>query len=108
MTDNDVLISSDIKEYPLLVRGKVRDVYDLGDTLLFITSDRISAFDVVLPNGIPGKGKVLTAMSLFWFDFLNDVVESHLIASEVDDFPENLHKYRDILEGRSMLVTKAN
>lgn len=102
-----VVLETNIKEYPLFSKGKVRDVYDLDDKLLIVTSDRISAFDVILPNGIPGKGKVLTSMSLFWFDFLKDVVESHLIASEVDDFPEDLHKYREQLEGRTMLVTKA-
>lgn len=102
-----VVLETNIKEYPLFSKGKVRDVYDLDDKLLIVTSDRISAFDVILPNGIPGKGKVLTEMSLFWFDFLKDVVESHLIASEVDDFPEDLHKYREQLEGRSMLVVKA-
>ena len=101
------VLETNIKEYPLFSRGKVRDVYDLDDKLLIVSSDRISAFDVILPNGIPGKGKILTAMSLFWFDLLKDVIESHLIASEVDDFPENLHKYREQLEGRSMLVTKA-
>jgi len=102
-----MVLKTDIKEYPLFSRGKVRDVYDLDDRLLIVSTDRISAFDVVLPNGIPGKGRVLTSMSLFWFDFLKDVVDSHLLASEVDEFPGNLHKYRDILEGRSMLVTKA-
>ncbi len=101
------VLFTDIEEYPLFSRGKVRDVYDLNDELLIVSSDRISAFDVILPNGIPGKGKILTAMSLFWFDFLKDVIESHLIASEVDDFPEDLHKYRDQLEGRTMLVKKA-
>jgi len=102
-----IVLKTDIKEYPLLVRGKVRDVYDLDDKLLFVASDRISAFDVVMPNGIPGKGKVLTAMSLFWFDFLSDVVENHLVTANVDEYPEVLHKYRDDLEGRSMIVTKA-
>jgi len=102
-----VVLKTDIKEYPVFSEGKVRDVYDLDDKLLIVTSDRISAFDVVLPNGIPGKGKVLTSMSLFWFDFLRDVVESHLITSNVDDFPADLHKYREQLEGRSMLVIKA-
>lgn len=96
-----------IKEYPLMRRGKVRDIYDLGDALLFIASDRISAFDVVLPNGIPGKGQVLTRMSLFWFDLLKDVVDNHLITADIDQYPEPLKKYRDILEGRSMLVVKA-
>jgi phosphoribosylaminoimidazole-succinocarboxamide synthase len=101
-------MSTDIKEYPLLVRGKVRDVYDMGDRLLIVSSDRMSAFDVVLPNGIPGKGQVLTAMSLFWFDFLKDVTEHHLITANVDEYPEDLHKYRDQLEGRSMIVIKAD
>ncbi len=102
-----LVLGTNIKEYPLFSKGKVRDVYDLDDKLLIVSSDRISAFDVILPNGIPGKGKILTSMSLFWFDLLKDVIESHLIASEVDDYPENLHKYREQLEGRSMLVAKA-
>jgi phosphoribosylaminoimidazole-succinocarboxamide synthase len=104
---NEVL-NTEIKEYPLMRRGKVRDIYDLGDSLLFIASDRISAFDVVLPNGIPGKGKVLTQMSLFWFDLLKDVIDSHLITADIDRYPEPLRKYRDMLEGRSMIVVKAN
>ncbi len=108
MTEQKIVMSTDIKEYPLMVRGKVRDVYDLGDRLLFVTSDRISAFDVILPNGIPGKGQVLTAMSLFWFELLKDVVAHHLITADVDEYPENLKKYRDDLEGRSMIVTKAD
>ncbi len=107
MTENDVLMSTDITEYPLMTRGKVRDVYDLGDKLLIVSTDRMSAFDVVLPNGIPGKGQVLTAMSLFWFDFLSDVTDHHLITASVDEYPESLHRYRPQLEGRSMLVVKA-
>ena len=103
---NDILLRTEIKEYPLMVRGKVRDVYDLGDSLLIVTTDRVSAFDVVLPNGIP-RGKVLTAMSLFWFDFLKDVVDHHLITANVDEYPQPLQKYRQELEGRSMIVTKA-
>jgi len=105
---NNLVMSTDIKEYPLFSRGKVRDVYDLDDKLLIVTTDRVSAFDVILPNGIPGKGILLTQMSLFWFDFLKDVVESHLIAADVGQYPEPLHKYKDVLEGRSMLVNKAN
>jgi len=104
---NEVL-KTDIKEYPLMRRGKVRDIYDLGDSLLFIASDRISAFDVVLPNGIPGKGKVLTQMSLFWFDLLKDTVDNHLITADVDEYPEPLRKYREMLDGRSMIVIKAD
>lgn len=101
------LFETNIKEFPLFAKGKVRDVYDLGDKLLIVATDRISAFDVVLPTGIPGKGKVLTQMSLFWFDLVKNVAESHLIASDVDEYPDELKKYRDILEKRSMLVKKA-
>ncbi|MFH1336980.1 MAG: phosphoribosylaminoimidazolesuccinocarboxamide synthase [Candidatus Zixiibacteriota bacterium] len=101
------LFETNIKEFPLFAKGKVRDVYDLGDKLLIVATDRISAFDVVLPTGIPGKGKVLTQMSLFWFYLVKNVAESHLITSNVDEYPEELKKYRDILEKRSMLVKKA-
>ena len=104
---NKAIMQTDIEEYPLFSRGKVRDVNDLGDRLLIVASDRVSAFDVVLPNGIPGKGQVLTQMSLFWFDFLKDVIESHLITADVDEYPDDLKKHREILEGRSMLVVKA-
>ena len=101
------LMETNISQYPLFARGKVRDVYDLGDKLLIVATDRISAFDVVLPTGIPGKGKVLTQMSLFWFDLVRNVVENHLITAKVDEYPDKLKEYRDILEGRSMLVNKA-
>lgn len=104
---SQMVTSTDIKEYPLIWRGKVRDVYDLGDTLLFVASDRISAFDVVLPGGIPGKGKILAAMSLFWFSFLKDIIPNHLVTAIVDEYPKNLHTYRSLLEGRSMIVKKA-
>ncbi|MCH7947349.1 MAG: phosphoribosylaminoimidazolesuccinocarboxamide synthase [candidate division Zixibacteria bacterium] len=107
ITDSQLVMTTDIKEFPLFARGKVRDIYDLGDQLLFVASDRISAFDVVLPNGIPGKGEVLTSMSLFWFDFLKDVVDNHLVTANVDEYPSELHKYREQLEGRSMIVVKA-
>ena len=101
------LMETNISEYPLFAKGKVRDVYDLGDKLLIVATDRISAFDVVLPNGIPGKGKTLTQMSLFWFDLVKGVAESHLITAKVDEYPDDLKRYRDVLEGRSMLVKKA-
>ena len=104
----NLVYETNITEFPLIRRGKVRDIYDLGDSLLFVASDRISAFDVVMPNGIPGKGKVLTQTSLFWFDLLKDVIDSHLITAEIDKYPSELHKYRDQLEGRSMIVTKAD
>jgi len=96
-----------IAEYPLKGRGKVRDIYDLGDSLLFIASDRISAFDYVLPNPIPDKGKVLTQISLFWFHHLKDVVDNHVITANFSEFPQALRKYPE-LDGRSMIVKKAN
>lgn len=88
-------------------RGKVRDIYDLGDYLLLVVTDRISAFDVVLPNGIPGKGRVLTQLSIYWFKQMEDIIKNHIVAADVKDFPRALHKYSAILEGRSMIVKKA-
>ncbi|MBV8553504.1 MAG: phosphoribosylaminoimidazolesuccinocarboxamide synthase [Acidobacteriaceae bacterium] len=93
---------------PLVARGKVRDIYDLGDTLLFIASDRISAFDCILGSGIPCKGRVLTQMSLFWFEFLRKTVQSHLLTADVNEYPKELAPYRKVLKGRSMLVRKAD
>jgi phosphoribosylaminoimidazole-succinocarboxamide synthase len=87
--------------------GKVRDIYDYGDGLLIVASDRISAFDVIMQNGIPGKGKILTALSLFWFDVLKDLVPNHLISADVKDFPEAVQPFGDILEGRTMWCKKA-
>jgi phosphoribosylaminoimidazole-succinocarboxamide synthase len=92
---------------PMRARGKVRDIYDCGDSLLFIASDRISAFDCILGSGIPCKGRVLTQMSLFWFDFLKDTIPSHLLTAEIDRYPNELKRHRRVLEGRSMLVRKA-
>src|SRR5947209_17376234 len=92
---------------PLVARGKVRDIYDLGDRLLFLATDRISAFDCILGSGIPCKGQVLTQMSLFWFDFLKEVVPSHLVTGDFDLFPPELRPDRAEVEGRSMLVSKA-
>jgi phosphoribosylaminoimidazole-succinocarboxamide synthase len=91
---------------PLWRRGKVRDLYDLDDRLLIVATDRISAFDVVLPTGIPEKGKVLTQLSLFWFQLLADVIPNHVIAADVTDYPASLQAHRAQLEGRSMLVAK--
>jgi phosphoribosylaminoimidazole-succinocarboxamide synthase len=88
-------------------RGKVRDVYDLGDKLLIIASDRLSAFDVVLPTGIPDKGKVLTKLSVYWFKQVEDVVKNHILEVDVDHYPDTLRKYADALRDRSMLVRKA-
>jgi phosphoribosylaminoimidazole-succinocarboxamide synthase len=102
------LIKTDLGTIPLLGRGKVRDLYAVGDNLLLVATDRISAFDHVLGTGIPGKGKILTQISLFWFDLLSGIVPNHIISANVDDFPAELHPYRDQLEGRSMLVKRAD
>jgi phosphoribosylaminoimidazole-succinocarboxamide synthase len=99
------LLHSDLP-FPIR-RGKVRDVYDLGDYLLIVATDRISAFDCIMPNGIPGKGKILTALSLFWFERFAGQFENHLIATELADYPTHLHAYADQITGRSMLVRKA-
>jgi len=104
---NDALLYTDLPGVPLFNRGKVRDIYDLGERLLIIATDRISAFDVVMPNGIPDKGKILTALSLFWFDLLADVTPNHLLETDVARYPDPLPRYGDQLAGRSMLVTKA-
>lgn len=103
-----VIVETNLPDVKLLRRGKVRDVYEVGEHLLIVATDRISAFDVVLPNGIAGKGKVLTQISLHWFDRMKDIIENHIVATEVKDYPALLHKYRDELEGRSMLVKKAD
>jgi len=101
------LLDTELAPLTLYARGKVRDLYSVGDQLLLVATDRISAFDHVLASGIPGKGKVLTQLSLFWFNFLADVVPNHLITADVDQYPEELAAYRDELEGRSMLVKRA-
>jgi phosphoribosylaminoimidazole-succinocarboxamide synthase len=103
----NALFQTDIKEVPLLKRGKVRDIYDLGNRLLIVATDRISAFDVVLPTPIPDKGKILTLMTLFWLDFLKDIVENHLITAYIEEYPEILKPYKEILHQRSMIVKKA-
>ena len=95
-------------DLPLVRRGKVRDVYDAGAELLMVTTDRLSAFDVVMPQGIPDKGRVLNQISLFWFRKLESLIPNHIVAAEVDDFPARLRPYRSILEGRSMLVKKTD
>src|ERR1700723_3919194 len=101
------LLTTNLGEIPLIGRGKVRDLYVVDGALLLVATDRILAFDHVLGTGIPGKGKILTQISLFWFDLLRELVQNHLIASDVADFPAELHKYADQLEGRSMLVKGA-
>ena len=105
--NSDVLKESDFEGINLVKRGKVRDIYEIGDQLLIVASDRMSAFDVVMADPIPDKGKILTNISLFWFKQLESIVENHLISSNPGRYPENCQKYAKALEGRSMLVKKA-
>jgi phosphoribosylaminoimidazole-succinocarboxamide synthase len=108
--DGPVVLETRLEGLQLKGKGKVRDIYDLGDFLLIVATDRISAFDVVLPNGIPGKGAVLTQLSAFWFHRLSeyeDILWNHFITADVADFPQSCHRHRSVLEGRSMLVRKA-
>jgi phosphoribosylaminoimidazole-succinocarboxamide synthase len=100
------VIETDFKGLNLIKRGKVRDIYDIGNELLMVATDRISAFDVVMPNPIPEKGKILTGISLFWFDIMKSLLPNHVISGNVDDYPESCSPYTDVLRGRSMLVKK--
>ncbi len=107
MNESKGLMETNLDGLQLAGRGKVRDVYDLGDRLLIVTSDRISAFDVVMADPIPGKGRILTRMSSFWFGVMKDLVRHHLLSTDPADFPASCAPHREILEGRSMLVEKA-
>lgn len=106
--DSEVLLTTDFKELKLYRRGKVRDIYDLGDELLIVSTDRISCFDVVLPTAIPYKGIVLNKISQFWFGFTQDIIGNHLITADTNSYPGFLKEYRDFLDKRSMLVKKSN
>jgi phosphoribosylaminoimidazole-succinocarboxamide synthase len=106
-TQNPVLLDTHLEGVPRHARGKVRDVYSVDDRLLIVATDRISAFDYILQTGIPDKGRVLTQLSIFWFDFLRDVTPTHFLTANVDEYPAPLPKFRDQLEGRSMLVKRA-
>ncbi|RJX31453.1 MAG: phosphoribosylaminoimidazolesuccinocarboxamide synthase [Desulfarculus sp.] len=101
------VLETNLQGVPLLGRGKVRDIYDLGQHLLIVATDRLSAFDVVLPDPIPDKGKVLTQISLYWFKQMADLTPNHLVAFKVEEFPAGLHPFAEVLAGRSMLVKKA-
>ena len=101
------VIKTDLKNLNLVKRGKVRDIYDLGDKLLMVATDRISAFDVIMPDPVPGKGKILTQISLFWFEIMESLLPHHVISGKVDEFPEICKPYSEILRDRSMLVKKA-
>src|SRR5271165_4083695 len=103
---SSVITTTQLPGVEKVASGKVRDVYSSGDDLLIVATDRISAFDCILPQGIPEKGRVLTQMSLFWFDFLKGTVPNHLITASVDAYPAELHPFRSQLEGRSMLVRR--
>src|SRR5438552_18516639 len=106
-TLDSVLLQTDFRDLDLFASGKVRDVYQIGsDHLLFIATDRISAFDYVLATGIPHKGQVLTQISLFWFEFLKDLAANHLVTAEVAKYPAEILKYADQLRGRSMLLQR--
>jgi phosphoribosylaminoimidazole-succinocarboxamide synthase len=102
-----IVLETNFEGVKFLRKGKVRDIYEVNDYLLIVATDRVSAFDVVLPTGIPGKGMVLTQISLFWFNHVKDIIENHVVSANIEEFPESLIKYKDILEGRSMLVRKA-
>lgn len=104
---SQLVLQTDFPDLKLLTRGKVRDIYDLGDTLLLVTSDRISAFDVIMNEPIPDKGFVLTQISVFWFRQMEDIVKNHIISTDVADFPAVCQPYAAQLAGRSMLVKKA-
>src|SRR5689334_17232640 len=106
---DSVLLQTDFPDLELHASGKVRDIYRIdNDHLLFIATDRISAFDYVLATGIPQKGRVLTQLSLFWFDFLKDIVPNHLATADVSQYPPELQKYADQLRGRSMMVVRGD
>ena len=101
------MLETNLPGVKLFSRGKVRDVYELGDKLLVVATDRLSAFDVVMREGIPDKGRVLTQLSCFWFNLIKDEIPHHFITAKVADYPPELHPFADQLEGRSMLVEKA-
>ncbi len=101
------IFETDFPELQLIKRGKVRDIYDLDDKILMIATDRISAYDVIMPNPVPGKGEILTQISLFWFKITEDIVSNHLISSNVEEYPASCKLYADALNHRSMLVKKA-
>lgn len=102
------VLETDLPGLNLVKRGKVRDIYDLEDHILLVATDRLSAYDVVLPDPIPGKGKILTQISLFWFDKMSSILPHHVVTANMDEFPESCQPFADILDGRSMLVRKAD
>jgi phosphoribosylaminoimidazole-succinocarboxamide synthase len=107
LINNQGLFTTNFAGLNLLTRGKVRDLYEVGQYLLIVATDRISAFDAIMPNPIPGKGDILTRMSVFWFEQMRDVIENHLVSTAAIDFPDECMPYRNVLQGRSMLVKRA-
>jgi phosphoribosylaminoimidazole-succinocarboxamide synthase len=105
--NSKVILKTDFADLKLFARGKVRDIYEVGNYLLLVSTDRLSAFDVIMSQGIPYKGIVLTKISEFWFNFTSDIIQNHIISTNVDEFPEECRKYKDELYGRSMIVKKA-
>jgi len=106
-TTEQVITETNFPTLKLVKRGKVRDMYEVATHLLIVATDRLSAFDVVMPQGIPFKGKVLTQISKYWFDLTKDIIPNHVVSTDVDEYPEECQPYRDVLAGRSMLVRKA-
>ncbi len=107
MSFETVILNTELPGIERHAQGKVRDVYRVDGQLLIVATDRISAFDYILPTGIPDKGRVLTQLSIFWFDFLRDVTPTHFLTADVDEYPPTLRQFRSQLEGRSMLVKRA-
>ncbi len=105
--DTDIILKTNFHDIKLVKRGKVRDVYEIGEYFLIVSTDRLSAFDVIMSQGIPDKGKVLTKISEFWFNETRNIVRNHVVTTVIDEFPEVCQKYRDQLQGRSMIVKKA-
>ena len=104
---NKIILQTNFPKLNLVKKGKVRDIYEVGEYFLIVSTDRLSAFDVIMAQGIPFKGQVLTKISEFWFNYTNDLIDNHLISTNVDDFPSICNEYKNDLFGRSMLVKKA-
>lgn len=108
MSENNIVLQTEFDGVGAPIRGKVRDIYDLGDKLIIVVTDRISAYDVIMNEGVPGKGEVLNQISKFWFDKTKNIIPNHVISTDVCDYPHIFHRYSEMLEGRSMLVRKTN
>jgi len=104
---NSAILSTDLKDIKLFKKGKVRDIYDVGENYLIVSTDRLSAFDVIMNEGIPDKGKILNKISEFWFNFTKDIIQNHLITTDINYYPNDCKKHSELLDGRSMLVKKA-